>query len=210
MSVLTTFLRGVVYAGRLMVREPLPAESERDAAALLEEAYAIHALTVAGPPLPFDAATAVAASRVLYRATWCFLNPNEPLDSAALAMPNDPATPAQHLSADLVFRYLPALHRRARALRPTDELTARLADLLRRWPLSGVLADVEDGPIVSPEFDGHTGLRLLYAERLAQHENAAWFPTGPAMESVELVWQQLGRETGVLAQAKQVAQELAQ
>jgi hypothetical protein len=207
--VLTTFLRGVVQAGRLLLREPLPAAPAPDAVALLAEAYRVHALSVAGPAIPFDASTAVAAGRVLYRAAWYYLNPNEPVDAAGLAMPGDPGTPSQHLSADLVFRYLPALHRRVRALRPGDELAGWLAELLRRWPLSGVLGDVEDGPLVAPDFAGHAGLRLLYAERLAAHEKAGWFPTGSAIEAVELVWQQLGRDTGRLARDRQVAEALA-
>jgi hypothetical protein len=209
MTVLTTFLRGVLQAGRLLLREPLPAEAAPDAVALLAEAYGVHALAVAGPPIPFDADTAIAAARVLYRAAWYFLNPNEPVDAGGLAMSGEPRTPSQHLSADLMLRYLPVLHRRVRALRPGDELAGILAKLLRRWPLSGVLGDIEDGPIVAPDFAGHAGLRLLYAERLAAHEKAGWFPSGPALEAVELVWQQLGRDTGMLPRAREVAQALA-
>jgi hypothetical protein len=198
MAILTTFLRGITEAGRLTLHEPPPATPEPEATALLGAAHAIHALTIAGPAIPFDAVTALAATQVLYRAAWCFLNPNEPLDAAGLAMPADPPTASHHLSADLVLRYLPGVHRRARALRPGDELVGRLADLLRRWPLSGVLSDVEDGPFTSLDFDGHPGLRLLYAERLAQHQKPAWMPAGPAIEAVELVWQQLGRDTSLL------------
>jgi len=150
MTVLSTFLRGVVYAGRLSLREPLPEQPDPDAVALLKNAYDIHVLGVAGEPIPFDAATSVAAGRVLFRAAWYFVHPNEPIEAAGLAMPSEPRTPAQHLSADLVLRYMPALYRRARALRPGDELAGRLADLLHRWPLSGVLADIEDAPLVRP------------------------------------------------------------
>jgi hypothetical protein len=209
MTVLTTFLQGVLQAGRLMLREPLPESPAPDAILLLAEAYRVHALGVAGPAIPFDATTSVAAGRVLYRAAWYFLNPNEPVDAAGLAMPGDPRTPAQHLSADLILRYLPVLHRRVRALRPDDVLADKLAELLRHWPLSGVLGDVEDGPLVPPDFAGHAGLRLLYAERLVAHEKAGWFPTGPAIEAVELVWQQLGRDTSLLPSARDVAQALA-
>jgi hypothetical protein len=94
--------------------------------------------------------------------------------------------------------------RRARALRPTDALTGLLADVLRRWPLSGVLAEIVDAPLTSLDF-GHTGLRLLYAERLARHERPAWLPTGAALEAVELVWQQLGRDIDVLRLAQTAA-----
>ena len=195
MTVLARFLHGVLYAGRILLHEPLPPRPDVEAPPLLDEAYRLHALSVAGPAIPFDAPTALAAGRVLYQAAWYLLNPNEPVASAALQMPTDPQTPAQHLSGDLVLRYLPALLRRVRALRPNDELAGHLADVLQRWPLSGVLADIADAPQTSLHFGGHAGLRLLYAERLAQHERPAWFPTGPASEAVELVWQQLGRES---------------
>src|SRR5438105_15884697 len=117
MCALTGFLQGVVYAGRLLLREPLPAAPDVGATRLLEEAYCIHAMSVAGPPIPFDVATATAAGRVLYRTTWYLLNPNAVVEADGLAMPSDPRTAAQHLSADVVLRYLPAVHRRARALR---------------------------------------------------------------------------------------------
>ena len=65
-------------------------------------------------------------------------------------------------------------------------------------------------PLAPVEFASHPGLRLLYAERLAQHEKPGWFPAGPAMESVELVWQQLGRDTKLLIAARETALALAQ
>jgi MoxR-vWA-beta-propeller ternary system domain bpX4 len=198
MAVLTPFLRDALHEGRLLLREPLPARPEPEAALLLGEAYRRHALTVAGPAIPFDAGAALAAGTLLYRAAWYLLNANEPIEAAALTMPAEPRAAAQHLSADLCLRLVPALHRRARALRPGDELAGRLADVLRRWPLSGVQSDVDDGPLTPPDFAGHAGLRLLYAERLARHEKPAWFPAGPAGEAVELVWQTLGRDPSLL------------
>jgi hypothetical protein len=108
----------------------------------------------------------------------------------------------------LLLRYVPAVHRRARALRPDDELAEALANLLRRWPLSGVLGDIDDGPLTPTDFAGHPGLCLLFAERLAHHEKAAWYPTGKAIEAVALVWHDLGRDTTTLAMAQQLASEL--
>jgi hypothetical protein len=66
--------------------------------------------------------------------------------------------------------------------------------VLRRWPLSGVLADIEQGPLTALDFSGHAGLLLLYAERLARHERPTWFPTGAAKEYLELVWTELGED----------------
>jgi hypothetical protein len=187
MAVLTPFLQTVLETGRLLLRAPLPAQPEPETAPLLADAYRLHALGVAGPPIPFDPATAQAASRVLYHAAWYFLNPIDRVESTALQMPAGPTTASQHLSGDLLLRYLPAVYRRARALRPADELVGRLADLLRRWPLSGVLANVEDGPLTPTDFGGHRGLQLLYAERLTAHDKPEWQPTGPTLEAVELV-----------------------
>jgi hypothetical protein len=207
MALLAKFLREVLQAGRLVLREPLPSQTDPDALPLLADAYRRHALEVAGPPIAFDGRTALAAARVLYQAGWYLLNSNEPVKAAHLRMPAEPRTAAQHLSADLLLRYLPAVHRRARALRPNDELAAALANLLRRWPLSGVLADIADEPLTPTDFDGHAGLCMLYAERFVRHEKAAWFPTGRASEAVELVWHDLGRDARGLRATPQAASE---
>src|SRR5947209_17337721 len=161
MAIISTFLRVVLDSGRLVLREPLPAHADPDALAVLAEAYRRHALSVAGPPIAFDGPTAMAAGRVLYQAGWYLLNANEPVDAAQLRIAAGPRTAAQHLSADLLLRYLPAVHRRARAMRQDDELAAALANLLRRWPLSGVLADIADGPLTPTDFFSHPGLCLL-------------------------------------------------
>jgi hypothetical protein len=209
MAILATFVRGVVQAGRLVLREPLPSRADAQSVELLSEAYRWYSLGVAGPAIPFHAPTALAAACVLYQAAWSLLNAHEVLDPQCLRIPSEPVTGAQHASADLMLRYLPAVHRRARALRPTDELHRQLADLLQRWPLSGVLADIEDGPRTPLDFDGHRGLQMLYAERLARHQRPAWFPTGPGFEAVELIWHDLGRDPAMLPLAQRVAAGLA-
>jgi hypothetical protein len=209
MAALSSFLLGAIGRRRLVIGEPPSDRGEHEAEALLADAYRTHALTVAGLPIPFDPAAAVAAGKALYRAAWYLLNANLPVEEAGLRMPADPHNPSQHLSADLALRLLPAVYRRARALRAGDPLTDCLADLLRRWPLSGVLADVTDPPLTPLDFGGHPGLRLLYAERLARHDKPGWFPTGPALEAVELVWQDLGRDPNVLSLARQVAASVA-
>jgi hypothetical protein len=57
-----------------------------------------------------------------------------------------------------------------------------------------VLADLREPPTADPDFGGHPGLQLLYAERLAAREKASWLPkSGPARERVELVYHRLGR-----------------
>src|SRR5262249_40436614 len=123
-------------------------------------------------------------------ACWFLVHHGEPPEvlEKALTMPTAPTTAAQHLSADLVLRFLAQVHRRAKAVDAADVLHGLLARLLRQWPLSGVLGDVEEGPSARVELDGHPGLLLLYAERLADHYKPAWVPAdGPAREYVEMI-----------------------
>jgi hypothetical protein len=163
-------------------------------------AYDAYRIELPGPAPGFEPAAAADAARLVYRACWALVSEAEgDADlAAALAMPHPPRSAAEHASADLVLRYLPTVHRRARALGPDDCLHGLLADVLRRWPLSGVLSDVEEGPLTPPDFDGHPGLLLLYAERLSRNEKPAWVPRGPGREQVELVWAALGRDAVTL------------
>jgi hypothetical protein len=184
---MTSFLEKLFAEGQVVLRSR--PTRERGAAELLERTYAVYSLEVAGPPIDFDAPTALAASELLIRACWFLLSHAEPESELqrSLVMPGPPKSAAQHLSADLVFRYLPHVHRRARALAPDDLLPKLLAEVLRQWPLSGVLSDVDDAPTTGLDFDGHPGLLLLYAERLARNDKRAWVPANRGLEYVELV-----------------------
>jgi hypothetical protein len=206
MSAFVAFLQNLLAEGGVTFTERprLDAADRTAARPVLEAAYADYCLDVAGPPLPFDAGAAVWASEFLWRTCWFLVNHGEPEDvlEKELAPPKPPARAAAHLSADLVLRYLPQVHRRARALAAADRLPALLATVLRQWPLTGVLSDVAEGPLTPPEFDGHPGLSLLYAERLAHNEKPAWVPTGKALEYVELVFRGLGKgHSALLVQA---------
>ncbi len=192
MDSLDHFLRLLLREGRVVFRHPpAPPGEPADEAAIRElgRAFAIRRLEVAGPLVAFDPAVALAAGELVRRACWALVNRGErPEDLArALRMPLDPITPGHHLSADVVFRFLPQVHRRARGIDPSDSLAVGLAELLRRWPLSGVLADLDDGPKSPPDLGGHPGLMLLYAERLSRHDRPAWHPAGAAQAYVELV-----------------------
>lgn len=199
MASLVDFLHDLLSDGRAVLRgRPFdPVDDRAGASAVLESAFADHRLDVAGLPIAFDGPSAMAAAGLVRLACWFLVSRSEPVDELdrRLAIPRPPRTASEHLSADLTFRFLPQIHRRARALAPGDRLPAILADVLRAWPLSGVLSDVEDGPAGSADlaFGGHPGLQLLYAERLARHEKPAWMPDGPAMEQVERVFLGLGR-----------------
>jgi hypothetical protein len=180
MTAFSRFLTELFREGKVVFRS---AEAPRDRpvegdVAILSEAFATHALSVAGPRVAFDPRTAREAAELVRQASWALVDREERPDDLRrrLRMTTIPTTPAQHLSADLLFRYLPHLLKRARGLDPTDPLAEILGDVLRRWPLSGALSDLEEGPIVRPEFDGHPGLLLLYAERIASHDRPAWRP----------------------------------
>lgn len=200
MAALASFLHDVLHEGRIHLQAP-PANADDPAAlAVLRRAYDAHCLSVAGPMLPLDEKAVLAAGRLLEWAAWYYLNPDLSIDAPEkkLCMPTLPAKPEQHLSADLVLRFLPTLHRRAKALMRDDVLPASLEKTLREWPLSGVMADIVDAPLTTVDFGAHAGLNFLYAERLAEHERVGWFPLGRGIQYVELVWSQLGKDVSIL------------
>ena len=194
MGATATFLKTLLWDGRMLVESS--AAPDLLALPILEEAFRLRSLEIAGPAITFDRETALAAGEFVQRAAWHLMS-REAM-AVPLSMPRLPTTPSHHASADVVFRLLPTLQRRSRSLHPQDPLTEALARTLREWPLSGVLARCLDEPLTAPEF-AHAGLALLYAERLAKHESAAWFPRGDGLDAVEVVWRQLGRNVATLA-----------
>jgi len=205
------FLAGLFQEGRITFQHrPVPLSTAAVASAppevlgLLEGAYAAYRLDIAGDPIAFDAGLACAAAEVVRQAGWALICHQDRLEDLQwrLTLPpsqaSESASASQHLSADLVLRYLPQMHRRAQARDLSDPLVGLLERLLRQWPLSGVLAGLDEGPTASLDFGGHDGLLLLYAERLelatARCEMLAWRPpTGRLLEYVELV---MGRGRG--------------
>ncbi len=196
MNTLAEFLRSLLIDGSAMLRErPALISGDRAASELLAKEYSSYQMEIAGPPVDFDAETAVTAAGWVWSACWFLVSHEEDpkLVESTLTPPAPPLTAADHLSADLTLRFLPGVYRRAFAVAPDDVLTRSLSRLLRLWPLSGVFADVTDDPLTAPEFKGHPGLALLYAERLAEHFKPAWIPlNGPAREYVELVFAERG------------------
>jgi hypothetical protein len=156
---------------------------------LLERAYATYRLDVPGTPLDFDARLACAAAELVRQASWALVFRPERIEDLErrLTMPRPPKSAADHLSADLLLRYLPLIHRRARALDPADPLVGLIERVLRQWPLSGVLAGLDEGPTSALDFGGHEGLMLLYAERQARGTSPGWRPAGRPLEFVELI-----------------------
>src|SRR5439155_1522911 len=101
-------------------------------AAILRSAFADCVREVAGPPLPLHLETAFAAAELVRHACWFLVSRGEPPEQVELQLPK-PRDAADHLSADLLLRYLPTVERRARALDPADVLSRRLAEVLRIW-----------------------------------------------------------------------------
>ncbi len=197
MSTLAEFLQTLFEQGRIVLNgRPVPSESDRSSALdVLGAEFDRHRLDVADDPIEFDPETALMAAEILRQSSWFLVNRSEPVEvmERILVFPQPPKTASEHLSADLTFRFLPPIQRRARAIAPMDWLAGFLAELLRRWPLSGVLSDLSRGPESVGDFGGHPGLWLLYAERLAVDEKPGWMVEGPPRERVELVLQGLGK-----------------
>ena len=110
---------------------------------LLRAAHGDCVREIPGPTLPFRPAIALAAAEFLRQACWFLVSRNEPAGQVEQMLKlSAPRDAADHLSGDVVLRYLPQVERRARALAPDDALSQRLTDVLQTWPLAGVLADV--------------------------------------------------------------------
>jgi MoxR-vWA-beta-propeller ternary system domain bpX4 len=199
------FLKRLLTEGAAVLRDrpSFDAQERSQATAVLERAYANARLHVAGPLLDFDAPTALAAAEVVWLAGWFLLVRNEESDEVekGLRLPEPTRHPGRHLSADLTLRYLPQIYQRARSIAADDVLTHGLARILQQWPLSGVLAALDDGPTTPLDALNHPGLFLLYAERLAEHASPAalarcgsdWTPRqGLAREWVERVFAERG------------------
>jgi hypothetical protein len=168
---------------------PVFAPAERQSVeGRLRAAFELHALDVAGPPA-FDAEAATRAAVILAQACWLHVTADGGDPGFAFEAAN---TPSAHLSADVALRFLPGVYRRARLRAPGGPLATALGRLLRAWPLSGVLADLDGSPTLAPDF-GHPGLQLLYAERLVNTRRAGWVPpAGIAREWAERVFAERG------------------
>jgi hypothetical protein len=178
MATLGEFLHILFDEGRIVLKgRPLASDGERASAlAVLVAEFERHRLDIAGDPIAFDPVSALKAAETLRASSWFLVNRSEPVETLerSLVLPPPPKTASEHLSADLSFRFLPPIQRRARAIAPEDRLSKFLAELLRNWPLSGVLSDLVEGPTEVGDLGGHPGLWLLYAERLAIDEKPAW------------------------------------
>jgi hypothetical protein len=186
------WLSRVLASGESVQEDPpalAPAERPR-VVELLRDAFESHALDIAGPPIAFDPDVALAAAVALSGACWRLVG-DAP---TPVRFDAKPVSPSAHLSADVTLRFLTAVYRRARLRDPESEHTRELETLLRAWPLSGVLADLEQPPTTPTDFHGHTGLQLLFAERLFTTGRPSWVPeSGEAREWAERVYLERGK-----------------
>ena len=189
MAEFAEFVRRLHESGEARLRAAPADDESPEAIACLAEAFADCALDIAGPPIAFRPQTALAAARFLAWSCWFLMDRRESPDEVAarLVLPV-PASPGDHLSADLTLRFAATVHRRARAGSPQDVLTRRLEETLRQYPLSGSLADIADAPA---DFGAHPGLLLLYAERLSARPRPGWL-VGPVLPYAELVFARRG------------------
>lgn len=165
------------------------AQDRANAIGELQSAFDSYCLRIAGPRIAFDAATALAAAEFVLWSCWFLVHRDSPAKEVErkLSPPPSPKTAAQHLCADLTFRYLAQIYRRAYALAQDDVLTQQLKGALRAFPLSGVLAQLDEAPACELDFGGHEGLELLYAERFAQRPSDSWRPAGRIAGWAELI-----------------------
>lgn len=190
---MSDFLAELLDEGRIAFRtgDALGTGPSADDLARLAGAFARASLSLAGPAVGFEPGIAWEAAELVRGAAWALVDRGERPEALrkGLRMSGKPTTASQHFSADLLLRYLPQILRRVRALDPADPLAEILIETLRRWPLSGVLSDIEEPPIGPLDFDGHPGLMLLYAERLAANDRPGWRPSESSrvLEYYELV-----------------------
>lgn len=209
MSSLTVFLKRLLQDGRILL-EPGAwrgwDDSDLDnARALLRRSYVRWSLDMPGPSMPFDETIALGAGQILFHASRAFaLTDHASWQALNAGRPRlgTPSLACEHASADVSLRFLPDLHRRALAAieEPSDPFLVYLSDLLRRWPLSGASASIDDPPTSSLEFDGHRGLRMLYAERLLHSptDKFSWIPSGDGWEVLRWVAAAEGLENSPL------------
>lgn len=159
---------------------------------VLRRTFEEDALDVAGPPVSFDAIAALEAAEATAWACWSLVSGED--DVSPIRMNATPRSPASHLSVDVLFRFLPGILHRAQLRDPQGKLTLALDGLLRRWPLSGVLAGLDGSPTTALDFGGHPGLQLLYAERLIEAGQPGWVPTDESARAwAEHVYRERGK-----------------
>jgi hypothetical protein len=166
---LQTFLSELFNEGRVRVGPPRPAlpDQDADAADWLIEFERQYRLELPDAPPPLAMPVALWAASAFYRACQFLVFRDVEAGTVERELqtgpPGDDA--ATHYSVDLTFRFLPDLHRQARAASEADVLVQKLTDWANRWPLSSVGMT----GVVPASIDAvteHPCLRRLYTDRI--------------------------------------------
>lgn len=171
-----------------MLRNPpeSPSPSQAGVLTVLSEAFQAHRIHLADSPIGFDQAVAKVSASLLHRACWFLVDLSEQM-MRRLFLDKVQPNASEHLSADVVFRFLPQIRHRTMATAPDDRLETIVSEVLRLWPLSGVPKGRPDD--ISAR-GGHPGLWLLFAERLFAHRRNFWMtPPGPIRDRVDWLGQ---------------------
>lgn len=202
--------QALFFGGRLVLEERPSSEWLGRSAVrrVLREAHQVELRALSNPNLPWDEEMGLSALQFLMTSAWLVLKPAE---AEAMASPPVPEADHQHLAADLSFRFLPRVLSLAQRRKSATMVMKSVAGVLASFPYSGVLADLDEPPLVVPEFKV-PALQMRYAERWCVHPKASWLPTGKGYEYVEYVWADLGRDSHELAGLREAPanQELRQ
>lgn len=181
---LTQFVQTLLEKGQAMFlgRPEPPRTAPPELIAILKREYDRERLRRPGNSPPFSAATAARAAELTRQACWFLVSREEPdeLVKRRVRLAIADPSPSDHASADLTLRYLSVIHRRACGFRLDDPLVLALSDVLRAFPLSGVLTAIHDPPTASLEFGGSLALMMDYAERWAANPKPEWRPDSDA------------------------------
>ncbi len=74
MTPLAEFLTQLFASGEIVFRAPPRDRPSAQAAGILAEAFQVHALDLAGPPIAFAPTAATAAAEFLRQASWALVN----------------------------------------------------------------------------------------------------------------------------------------
>lgn len=184
------FEDGRVVVGSLTPR--LDPHDLDDAALRLAECDADVRAEFPGEPPALAIDVALWAAERFYRACQLVVYREAGPEVAAAALtgacPTAPRS-AQHYSADLVWRFVPDLHRLAKALSPDDPLVFALRQFALNWPLSGVgipwPQGEDDAIVVRPSLEGiadHPALWAHFVDRVIARRDKAWLAE-PAVRS---------------------------
>lgn len=167
--------------------------SDRDKIiSILTESYQKYSLEIAGPPVEFNERLALKASIFLASACWALVSDDVKIIPT---WEQSPESVSDHLSVDLLFRFLPGVLKRSRLRDPDCKLCQTLVEVLCNWPLSGILADLEDKPATDLQFFNHYGTQMLFAERLLSINRVEWVPKdGTSLQVAELVFHQRNKQ----------------